>query len=84
MSDTDFYGFFYHEAHEGHEVFSAKYAQKKMLLENKFSRHFFFAYGRKKECGCPYGPAEKYKAKLKNVIRCGLQLLPLQSWSQIL
>jgi hypothetical protein len=21
----------------------------------------FFAYGRKKECGCPYGPAEKIK-----------------------
>jgi len=30
-------------------------------LENKFSRHFFFAYGRKKKCGCPYGLAEKKK-----------------------
>jgi hypothetical protein len=30
-----------------------------MPLENKFSRHFFFASRRKKECGCPYGQAEK-------------------------
>jgi len=43
------------------QVFSAKSAQKKMPLENKFSRHFFFAYGRKKKCGCPYGLAEKKK-----------------------
>jgi len=32
-----------------------------MPLENKFSRHFFFACGRKKKCGCPYGLAEKKK-----------------------
>jgi hypothetical protein len=43
------------------QVFSAKDTQKKMPLENKFSRHFFFAYGHKKKCGCPYGPAEKIK-----------------------
>jgi hypothetical protein len=36
-------------------------------LENKFSRHFFFAYGRKKECGCPYGLAEKKKENRKRL-----------------
>jgi hypothetical protein len=48
------------------QVFSAKSAQKKLPLENKFSRHFFFAYSRKKECGCPYGPSEKIKNRVDN------------------
>jgi hypothetical protein len=46
-------------------VFSAKSAQKKMPLENKFSQHFFFAYVRKKERKSAKQMADK-TAKLRS------------------